>query len=191
MPHNTHFPVTDGIGSPLANAFAQASGQSSANVSEPSSSQENAEVNEQVNDQISQEVHDSQYQVRWSEIMDKGNYQDPTTYTRIVVLLFCWKNDCNDMETEDEVKRLEAVLKDDFHYETQIEYLDSREGLQLWVNFRVAHFAQANDGPNNLLIVYYAGHGRPGSSPGSLILTGSVGQPKLHSAANSKKANVH
>ena len=95
------------------------------------------------------------------------------------------------METEDEVNRLEAVLKDDFHYETQIEYLDNREGLQLWVNFRVARFAQENDGPNNLLIVYYAGHGRPGSYPGSLILTGSVGQLTLHSVTDFNKANVH
>lgn len=191
MPDKPHLANTDSIDSSLANAFSQTSDQPTENVSDHSSGQENAEVNEQVNDQISREVHDSQYQVRWSKIMDKGNYQDPTTYTKIVALLFCWKNDCNDMDTEDEVKRLEAVLKDDFHYETQIEYLDSREGLQLWVNVRVALFAQENDGPNNLLLVYYAGHGRPGSYPGSLILTGSVGQPTPHSVADSKKADVH
>ena len=191
MPENTQLPHTDSVGSPLASAFSQASDQSSENAIEPSSSQENAEVDEQVNDQISQEVHDSQYQVSWSKIMDKGNYQDPTTYTNIIALLFCWKNDCNDLDTEDEVNRLEGVLKDDFHYKTQIEYLDSREGLQVWVNSRVAAFVEANDGANNLLIVYYAGHGRPGSNAGSLILTGSVRQPTLHSVADSKKANVH
>ena len=113
--------------------------------------------------------------------MDKGNYQDPTTYTNIVALLFGWEDHCNDMETKDEVHRLEAVLKDDFHYKTQTEFLDSRPGLQLRVNARVAVFVEANDGPNTLLIVYYAGHGRPGNYPGSLILTGSVRQPKFHS----------
>ena len=190
MPDNTHLPNTDSIDSSFANAFSQTSDQLTENVSEHSSGQENAEVNEQVNDQIRREVHDSQYQVRWSKIMDKGNYQDPTTYTNIVALLFGWEDHCNDMETKDEVHRLEAVLKDDFHYKTQTEFLDSRPGLQLRVNARVAVFVEAHDGPNTLLIVYYAGHGRPGNYPGSLILTGSVRQPKLHSVANCKKANV-
>ena len=185
MPDDAHLPHADGIGSSLANALSQASDQLSEDISEHSSGQENAEVNEQVNDRISREVHDSQYQVRWSEIMDKGNYQDPITYTNIVALLFCWEDHCNDMETKDEVDRLRAVLEDDFNYKTQTEYLDSRPGLQLRVNAKVAVFVEANDGPNTLLIVYYAGHGRPGSYPGSLILTGSVGTNHTNSVADS------
>ena len=191
MPDNTHLPHTDSIGSSLANAFSQASDQLSENVSGHSSGQENAEVNEQVNDQISREVHDSQYQVRWSKIMDQGNWQDPTTYTNIVALLFCWDDHCNDMETKDEVDRLRVVLEDDLNYKTQTEYLDSRPGLQLRINAKVAVFVRDNDGPNTLLIVYYAGHGRPGNYAGSLILTGSVGQATLNSVADSKKANVN
>ena len=174
MPDDAHLPHADGIGSSLANAFSQASDQLSEDVNEHSSGQENAEVNEQVNEQISREVHDSQYEVCWSKIMDQGNYQEPITYTKVVALLFCWDDHCNDMETRDEVDRLRAVLEDDFNYKTQTEYLDSRPGLQVRVNARVANFVEANDGPNTLLIVYYAGHGRPGNQPGSLILTGLV-----------------
>ena len=190
MPDDAHLPHADGIGSSSANAFSRASDQLIEDVSEHSCGQENAEVNDQVNDQISQEVHDAQYQVLWSKTMDRGDYQDPNTYTNIVALLFCWEDHCNDMETKDEVDRLRTVLEDDFNYKTQTEYLDSSPGLQLRVNAKVAVFVRDNDGPNNLLIVYYAGHGRPGKYPGSLILTGLVGRATLYSFADSRKANV-
>ena len=43
------------------------------------------------------------------------------------------------------------------------------------MNAIVAAFVEQHDSPNTLLIVYYAGHNRPGPDYGSLELFGSVG----------------
>ena len=106
--------------------------------------------------------------------MDRGNYQKPSTYEKVEALLLCWQDDSNDMSTKGEVKRLKAVFEKKFKYNTQIEYLDNslETKLQVHVNATVAAFVKAHDGPNTLLIVYYAGHGRPGSYFGALELFG-------------------
>ncbi|KAF6226904.1 hypothetical protein HO133_008345 [Letharia lupina] len=57
--------------------------------------------------------------------------------------------------------------KDDSEYQTYIE-----RKPQVQVNTIVAAFIGAHDGPTTLLIVYYAGHGKPGSYYGSLVLHG-------------------
>lgn len=36
----------------------------------------------------------------------------------------------------------------------------------------ISNFVLKEDGPHTLLIVYYAGHGTPGPSPGGLELSG-------------------
>ena len=127
-----------------------------------------------VNYQFRDEIDNSEHQLKWSEIMDRGNYQKPSTYEKVEALLLCWQDNSNDMSTKGEVKRLKAVFEKKFKYNTQIEYLDNslETKLQVHVNATVAAFVKAHDGPNTLLIVYYAGHGRPGSYFGSLELFG-------------------
>ena len=122
------------------------------------------------------ERDDSEYQVLWSNIMEKGNYKNPSTYQNVKALLLCWAQNCDDLQIKGEVDRLKAVLEDRFNYHTQTEYLNKHnpQRLQVQVNTKVAAFVGAHDGPNTLLLVYYAGHGRPGGFYGSLELIGLV-----------------
>ncbi|MCJ1401338.1 hypothetical protein MMC11_004550 [Xylographa trunciseda] len=118
----------------------------------------------------------SEYQVIWSNTMDKGPHKSSSTYRSIDALLLCWTENSNDMATEKEVLELKSVLVDRFGYNVQIQYLDKdlEKRLQVQVNAIVAKFVGDHDGPNKLLMVYYAGHGRPGEFYGSLELIGQT-----------------
>lgn len=54
---------------------------------------------------------------------------------------------------------LEALFRDRFHYQTETVELNVNPKAQLQLNSRVSSFAAEHNGPNNLLIVYYTGHG--------------------------------
>ncbi|MCJ1287161.1 hypothetical protein MMC26_006509 [Xylographa opegraphella] len=116
----------------------------------------------------------SEYQIIWSNAVDKGPLKSSSTYRGVDVLLLCWKENSKDMTTEKEVHELESVFVDNFGYHAQIQYLDAHkeQKLQVQVNAIIAKFVHDHDGPNKLLIVYYAGHGRPGEFYGSLELFG-------------------
>ena len=129
-----------------------------------------------VNYESQDEKEDSDFQLLWSRIMDEGDYTNASTYTKVEVLLLCWAESCNDLTTKDEVNKLKATFEGKLYYNTQIQYLDTtiETRLQVRVNAIVAGFVAAHDGPNTLLMVYYAGHGRPGVDFGDLELVGSV-----------------
>lgn len=118
----------------------------------------------------------SKYQVHWSNIMDKGNYSKPSTYQNVAVLLLCWDQGCNDLKTQEELDTLKKVFEDQFGYSATISKLSSpaKNVLQVELNKLVANFVSDHDGPHNLLIVYYAGHGKPGEIYGHLELLGFV-----------------
>lgn len=118
----------------------------------------------------------SEYQVLWSKTMDKGQYKSSSTYTNVEVLLLCWAESSDDLAVKEEVSKLKSTFETSFNYNTQISYLDAKieRKLQVQVNTIVAAFIGAHDGPTTLLIVYYAGHGKPGSYYGSLVLHGLV-----------------
>lgn len=122
------------------------------------------------------EKEDSDLQLAWSRVMDEGKYKTSSTYTKVEVLLLCWEHSCNDLTTQGEVDSLKAVFENRFNFHAEIKYLDTNieQRLQVRVNAIVAAFVGKHDGPNTLLIVYYAGHGRPGGEYGSLELHGSV-----------------
>ena len=121
------------------------------------------------------EKEDSDLQLRWSRVMDEGEYETSSSHTKVEVLLLCWKHSCSDMATKEEIDDLKATFEDRFNYHAEIRYLDVTKRLQVHVNAIVATFVAQHDSPNTLLIVYYAGHGRPGPEYGSLELFGSVG----------------
>lgn len=131
-------------------------------------------------DNFKDEIDDSEYQMQWVNVMDQGHYQRPSTYERVEALLLCWADNSDDMATKEEVNKLKSVFEYLFNYNAYIEYLDSNieQRLQVQINAKVAAFVSAHDGPNTLFIVYYAGHGRPGTYYGSLELFGSVN--KVH-----------
>lgn len=122
------------------------------------------------------EKEDSDLQLLWSRVMDEGKYKFPSTYTKVEVLLLCWEHSCTDVATKDEVDDLKAIFENLFNYHAEIKYLDTtiEQRLQIRVNAIVANFVNEHDGPNTLLIVYYAGHGRPGGKYGNLELFGFV-----------------
>jgi len=51
-------------------------------------------------------------------------------------------------------------LQKDFNHKTEIVELDNNRPPQQQLNMELARFVFHNDGPDNLLIVYYTGHGR-------------------------------
>lgn len=120
----------------------------------------------------------SQYRVLWSNIMDKGKYLESTRYHKGEVLLLCWDERSDDLATKKEVDDLKIVFEGKLGYHVTIAKL-SRESLepqgrtlQVDVNYEVAKFVKEHDGPNSLLIVYYAGHGKPGTRYGDLEIHG-------------------
>ena len=121
-----------------------------------------------------EEKEDSELQLQWSRVMDMGKYKTLSTYTKVEVLLLCWEHSCSDMATKEEIDDLKATFENRFNYHAEIKYLDITTRLQVHVNAIVASFVKDHDGPNTLLIVYYAGHGKPGPDYGDLELIGSV-----------------
>lgn len=109
--------------------------------------------------------------------MDQGPWKNTSTYKKVEVLFLCWAKNSDDMATKEEVNHLRSVFESRFNYHVEIKELDnhSEKKLQVQINSIVAGFVGSHDGQNTLLIVYYAGHGRPGDYYGSLELFGSVG----------------
>ncbi|KAL8754706.1 MAG: hypothetical protein Q9199_004154 [Rusavskia elegans] len=135
-----------------------------------------------------EEEEASRHQVLWTNTMAEGKYQNPSLYEQVEVLLLCWK--VCDMDTTSEVNDLRRVFEVVFGYHATTEFLDanSKQKLQVQVNARVAKFVEDCDGPNTLLIVYYAGHGLPGQFFGDLELTGQI-SPNDHRDANQRLRN--
>lgn len=107
--------------------------------------------------------------------MDKGNYGKPSCYKYAHVLLLYWDESCGDLSTKQEVEDLRDVFEELFHYHTIIKKLTAPspgKRLQTTLNAIVANFIEDCDGPDTLLVVYYAGHGRPGDQYGHLQLLG-------------------
>ena len=120
------------------------------------------------------ERDNSKLQVMFSNGIAKGSYTNPSTYKKVKALLLCWEEKADDLTVRPEVERLKTVLEQRFHYEAKVECIENNieQRLQVCVNAIVANFVRSNDGPDNLLIVYYSGHGKPGRSAGDLELFG-------------------
>lgn len=66
------------------------------------------------------------------------------------------------------------MFRETYKYKVQNSRLDSNgpRHPQLFLNKTIIDFVLKEDGPSTLLLVYYAGHGAPGSRPGNLELRG-------------------
>ena len=125
-----------------------------------------------VNYESQDEKDGSDLQLLWHNIMHEEMYQKSMVYTKVEVLMLSWAEKRDNLKTQEEVGRLRSTFEEKFNYNIQIQYLDTSvlQRLQVRVNSIVARFVDAHDGPNTLLIVYYAGHGRPAEYPGGLQL---------------------
>ena len=127
-----------------------------------------------VNYQDSSEQHASDLQVAWNEAMTKGNHKRPSSHSKVSVLTLNWIEKDDDLKVQSEVDGLAKVFIEKFNYSVTQENLSYARApvVQHQLNASIANFVMANDGPNNLLIVYYAGHAEPGEDHGSIQMFG-------------------
>ena len=110
---------------------------------------------------------------RWDQSALNGNFSRAPPYERVKVLLLSWREKCCDnLNTWEEIDRLEHVLQNMFHYDTQRKYLcrHERTSVQVQITYIVAGFVNVPEGPNTLFIVYYAGHAIPANNSRELLM---------------------
>ncbi|KAF1839785.1 hypothetical protein BDW02DRAFT_486233 [Decorospora gaudefroyi] len=116
----------------------------------------------------------------WAEAMAR-NMDLPEGYSKVAVLLIKWAPELDELNTGDEARELDTLFRDRFHYETKIVELNVGKKPQHQLNNYVSEFICEHDGPDNLLIVYYTGHGVYDDRRKCLELTGSLkNNPLLH-----------
>ncbi|KAL8924219.1 MAG: hypothetical protein Q9208_004183 [Pyrenodesmia sp. 3 TL-2023] len=109
--------------------------------------------------QLLSEIEALKHKVVWTDSMER--YSKVTTYREVAVLLLCWGENLSDTR-EIEIAQLETTFKQKFRYQTEVACLsptNTNTKVQMQAKARVSDFAMKYDGPENLLIVYYAGHG--------------------------------
>ncbi|KAI4955672.1 hypothetical protein J4E91_001533 [Alternaria rosae] len=125
-------------------------------------------------------VADVVYQVKgaemrecWSKAIAK-NMDLPEGYSSAAVLIIKWADALDDLKTGAEARELDALFRDRYHYKSNIVELDVNPKPQHQLESAVINFIRDNDGPENLLIVYYTGHGDYSEERKCLELTGSL-----------------
>ena len=105
----------------------------------------------------------SNLQVTWQEKMSSSRFKEPK-YRRVAVLLLSWDPLHDDLKVAKEVGDLKKTFEGDFNYEVKWMTFpcDEPGDVQLEVTAKISAWVNAYNSPENLLIIYYAGHGRPG-----------------------------
>lgn len=78
------------------------------------------------------------------------------SYSPVNVLLLTWER--NDLNNEPVTKNLMQVFEDRFGYDTELWTIPRHDSLEA-LRSKVTAFSAANDAEENLMIVYYNGHG--------------------------------
>ena len=137
------------------------------------------------------EKEDAASQLEWTTIMDDASETKASLYKKVSALVISWDESSDDLKTKSEVPQIfmlkynallmgvkveafSAVLVEQFNYKVTpaVLKIDHAQLPQVQIGYHVSQFVYQEDGPNTLLIVYYAGHGTPGSRPGNLALSG-------------------
>ncbi|KAF2125114.1 hypothetical protein P153DRAFT_434790 [Dothidotthia symphoricarpi CBS 119687] len=115
----------------------------------------------------------------------KAELDIPNGYAKVVVLIIRWDDEIDDFKEghDKEIRRLRRVLQDDFRFEVSPEVrLGTTKNPQNTLNSAIASHMDKHDGQNNLLVVYYTGHG---------LLRGPVngnGRLELSATSNAHRA---
>ncbi|KAI4664853.1 uncharacterized protein J4E79_003151 [Alternaria viburni] len=109
----------------------------------------------------------------WSKAIAK-NMDLPEGYSSAAVLIIRWADALDDLKTGVEARELNALFRERYHYKSNIVELDVQTKPQHQLESSVINFIRDNDGPENLLIVYYTGHGDYSEERKCLELTGSL-----------------
>ncbi|KAI0134586.1 hypothetical protein BJ170DRAFT_206258 [Xylariales sp. AK1849] len=96
-------------------------------------------------------------------------------YSKVAVLMLSWE-DGDIRDTSSEFVRLRKVFKDEFHYEVEEWPIPPKKSVGR-LSARVQQFVDTYDKPDNLLIVYYAGHARRCEPAGSFPVWRSKWKP--------------
>ncbi|KAF2789190.1 hypothetical protein K505DRAFT_393051 [Melanomma pulvis-pyrius CBS 109.77] len=82
-------------------------------------------------------------------------------YSKVAVLIVKWIEELDKYAEghNQEIEQLITLLEGQFHFECSISRLDDQNEPQNQLNGAIANHIALHDGPNNLLIVYYTGHG--------------------------------
>ncbi|MCJ1393263.1 hypothetical protein MMC18_006135 [Xylographa bjoerkii] len=95
---------------------------------------------------------------QWNKVMCR-EMEVPQGYQNVAVLIIKWCKELDELNSADEVETLDQLLRGGFNYSTQTVEIDNKNKPQHQLNKAVADFVCDYDGPHNLLIVYYTGHG--------------------------------
>ena len=116
----------------------------------------------------------SELQIAFGDAMANGPFVTSTRYKKVNVLLLSWEPDFDELKVKEEVDRLKAVFENRYKFEVQSTQLKRHEFVkaQNQINKIVADWVYDYGHTNTLLIVYFAGHGRPGKKPGELEMNG-------------------
>ena len=138
------------------------------------------------------EQRDAALQLEWTSTMAACGGQNSSLYKQVKALVISWDEDSDDLNTKQEVglgfsttslviaeydlqvADFSTVLEELFHYKVVPALLKhgSEHLPQVQINHYISNFVFEEDGPNTLLIIYYAGHGVPDSDTGKLKLAG-------------------
>jgi hypothetical protein len=58
-----------------------------------------------------------------------------------------------------QIDRLQTIFENKFNYACKVHSITNLKKPQIDLNRAILNHVYENDGPNNLLIVYYTGHG--------------------------------
>ncbi|KAF2995095.1 Phosphatidylinositol-4-phosphate 5-kinase [Curvularia kusanoi] len=111
----------------------------------------------------------------------------PNGYEKVAVLVVRWDDELEDPRLkeghDEEVKRLKQVLGERFHFDVSSEVrLNTTKKPQIILNKAIMDHIDSFDGANNLLIIYYTGHG-------SLLRVGDADQQLQLAATNNSHRN--
>ena len=119
----------------------------------------------------------SKMRAQWNSVMCK-EMQVPQGYQNVAVLIIKWTEELDELHSADEVsffnsrglvsndvlmyqqvRELDELLRESFNYSTEIFEIDVASSPKLQLKKAILDFVYKYNGPHNLLIVYYTGHG--------------------------------
>ncbi|KAF2685826.1 hypothetical protein K458DRAFT_387779 [Lentithecium fluviatile CBS 122367] len=115
----------------------------------------------------------AEMQMWWDEAIVR-NMDLPDGYVKVAVLIIKWDDELDELKTRGEAEELRDIFANRFRFETETVELNVSSKPQHQINRHLSAFIEKHDGPNNLLIVYYTGHGVYREDHKHLELTASL-----------------
>lgn len=136
------------------------------------------------------EEHNLRMQLTFEKSISE-HMDTPDQYPKVAVKVISWCKELDDLNcaeevcilsqsshrwvlTEFQVKILSELLCEDFRFQVEHTLLNNEKPPQQQLNAAISNFVLEHDGPDNLLVVYYAGHGLFNEKAMQLVLAGLV-----------------